>query len=275
MYTINSWMKYRHIIENLKYIQRIMSVVQGFSLSTFFGDIRSFIFGGIQVFPMAIGGALLILGLMTANYAVLFFLIAYLIIVPGMAYGLNLIVDSLTVHFEFMHNWFKVRQSDICGLVIPFRDTISVASPSELSTVFNTPWLSMTVFFLGYMMSNAIALHKIDSAKLPKGAPEELKTSTVEKIAKRKVQSTISIGLIILVAILLIGSRLKYSGCETIGGVIWTSIIYGWFGFGWYSMLAKIGQERLSDLFGIANRLLSPYAVSNEPVACFPVVGKN
>jgi len=41
-------------------------------------------------------------------------------------------------------------------------------------------------------------------------------------------------------------------------------------GYYWYSMLSGIGQDRLSDLFGIANRLLPPSAITNGPVACIP-----
>jgi hypothetical protein len=48
-------------------------------------------------------------------------------------------------------------------------------------------------------------------------------------------------------------------------------IIFGLLGVSWYKLLSMTGQDRLSDLFGIANRLLPPTAVANGPIACIPI----
>lgn len=230
----------------------------GFSISGLVDDMRNFFYDGIQTFPLAIGGALLILGLMTSNYAILFFLIGYLVLVPISAYGANLVVDTVVHRYNFTKKWFQANGSDLCNVFIPFGD-FSNKQSAVPGTAFNTVWLSMTVFFFSYMMTNAISLLT---------TKPELKEP--EKIAHRKMQAMISIVVITLAFVFIVFGRYK-SDCETIGGIIWTILMYGGFGVGWYSMLSSIGQNRLSDLFGIANRLLSPYAVTNEPVACFPI----
>jgi hypothetical protein len=35
--------------------------------------------------------------------------------------------------------------------------------------------------------------------------------------------------------------------------------------------MSACGKDMLSDLFGIANRLLSPTAIQNKPIACVPI----
>jgi hypothetical protein len=41
-------------------------------------------------------------------------------------------------------------------------------------------------------------------------------------------------------------------------------------GVSWYYALSSVGEDRLSDLFGIANRLLLPKVFRNGPIACLP-----
>jgi hypothetical protein len=53
--------------------------------------------------------------------------------------------------------------------------------------------------------------------------------------------------------------------------MIITTVTFVFLGNGWYKALSKVGEDRLSDLFGIANRLLPPSAINNAPIACIPV----
>jgi len=50
-----------------------------------------------------------------------------------------------------------------------------------------------------------------------------------------------------------------------------SSVIFILLGVGWYKLLSIRGDDRLADLFGIANRLLGINATKNEPMACVPV----
>ena len=234
------------------------------TISGLFNDVRNFIYAGFQSFPLAIGGTLLLFGLMTANYAMLFFLIGYLILVPSLSYSLNILIDYISSRYETSKDWFKIKETDLCSIVHPFGSGRSISRTPETISMFSNTWLAMAVFFLSYMLFNAIALNS-----LPQPA-NMADTSISDKVSHRKVQSMISIVMIVLFTAFLLYTRIRYSGCVTTGSAIWTVLIYGSLGFGWYKALSAIGQNRLSDLFGIANRLLSPDALKNEPVACIP-----
>jgi hypothetical protein len=67
----------------------------------------------------------------------------------------------------------------------------------------------------------------------------------------------------------VLGFRYK-TGCENGFGMAITTVAFGFGGYYWYDLLSQIGQDRLADLFGIANRLLAPGAIRNGPVACIP-----
>jgi hypothetical protein len=60
-------------------------------------------------------------------------------------------------------------------------------------------------------------------------------------------------------------------GCEKWIGALLTAAGFGTAGYYWYDLLSKVGQGRLSDIFGIANRLLAPSAIQNGPIACVPI----
>jgi hypothetical protein len=92
-----------------------------------------------------------------------------------------------------------------------------------------------------------------------------------KKILNRKSQALMSIISIIVFAVIVIYFRYS-SGCDSFFGIISTLALSGTAGFGWYYSLSQIGQDRLSDLFGIANRLLPPSMIQNKPIACLPVL---
>ena len=52
------------------------------SLKDIISDIRVFMYGGVLTLPLTIAGTLSILGLFTANYAILFCLVGFLILTP-------------------------------------------------------------------------------------------------------------------------------------------------------------------------------------------------
>jgi hypothetical protein len=221
------------------------------SFQTLFSDIRVFLYGGLQTFPLTIAGTFLILGLMTANYAMLFFLVGYLLLVPIASTIINLIIPKILPAL-----WFTVPKSDICNIRLPFPpETTSLPT-----TIVSSNWMAMTVFFLGYMLSNAISLYNLPSSvEDDKG-----------KVVTRTTQSMLSVISILMFSLFIIFMRTKLVKCETTPSIIITTILFGTLGWSWYRALAATGEDRLSDLFGVANRLLSPEATQNAPIACFP-----
>ena len=66
------------------------------SLKNIISDIRIFLNGGMNSLPMALAGTMLLIGLFTAHYAMLFFLIGFLIIVPFTSWGVNTLASLLS-----------------------------------------------------------------------------------------------------------------------------------------------------------------------------------
>jgi len=242
------------------------------SLKGVLSDIRTFMYGGVATLPVTIAGTMLILGLCTANYAMLFFLIGYLIGVPLIGFGLNFgLQNLLNINFfkgGVIYNKFKAKQGDQCGIVLDYSE-----NPKNDDVVITSIWMSMVTFFIGYLLTNAYQLYSRETEDSTirinqKPATDRDPTPDLnKKVTNRKTQAIIAIISIIVFALAVIGTRI-YGGCDRIAGTVLGGIIFGGLGVGWYILLSLTGHDRLSDLFGIANRLLPPSAIENKPIAC-------
>ena len=227
-------------------------------------DLRVFLYAGFQNLPLCVAGTFLLVGLFTANYAMLFFLAGFLLAVPVVHFGLDLLLRAV-----LPADWIMTT-SDVCRIVVPFANT----NASNASNASNTPhvasqWMSMMLFFVGYMIRNGVKL--LIREPEPTAGVELTETQVKEldrKASFRKAQALVSLLTLIVVAATLFIVRYR-TGCEsTLGGIV--SLGFGYAGYVWYDLLSAVGQDRLSDLFGVANRLLPPDAIVNGPVMCFP-----
>jgi hypothetical protein len=237
------------------------------SLRDIVSDIRVFLYGGILTLPLTIAGTLSVLGLFTANYAILFFLLGFLIITPLSASIINFILGSVFEGKSF--NPFRARTSDVCKLVIPYT-TLKNSVPSADSNVVSSSWVAMIAFFTGYIFTNALELYNRETQDSSINVTGTSASDINTMVTNRKTQAIIALISIVVFAVIVLGFR-YYTGCESIMGMILTVLIFVFSGNGWYKALSSVGQDRLSDLFGIANRLLPPSAINNAPIACVPV----
>jgi uncharacterized membrane protein len=231
------------------------------TLKNIVSDIRIFLYGGVLTLPLTIAGTLAVLGLFTANYAILFFLIGYLILVPLATLPLNWIGSNFDI--------FKTKTTDVCKLVIPFSSRNTPVGSVE-ENVMSSSWVAMIAFFLGYLFTNSLQLYKRKTEDTTITVKTESTSDLTTKASNRTSQAILAMISIIVFGLIVLGFRL-YTGCETKMGLILTSIIFSLTGVGWYQALSSVGQDRLSDIFGIANRLLPPSAISNAPIACIPI----
>jgi len=229
------------------------------SLISIGNDIRIFMYGGLVSLPLTIAGSMVLLGLFTGNYAMLFFLIGFLLLTPLVSYGINLLF--IIAAKRSGSKIFDAYMSDICKLNAEYIDSPPIVG-AELEPVVASSWVAMVSFFIGYLVTNAIKLHNYESI-------EESKESS--RITNRKSQAIIAIVAIIIFSAIALVYRYK-SGCESKAGMIPTSLLFGWAGYGWYKLQSCSGDDRLADLFGIANRLLQPEATNNGPIACVPIL---
>ena len=237
------------------------------SLKDILTDIKILFTNGLQLFPLSIASTMLFIGLFTANYAMLFFLVGFLIISPATAALINKLVDFICKAMN-LTSPFIVKDTNICRVAIPFT-TLANKTPSVPETVVISEWMGMTLFFFGYMIMNGFQFIYKDPSD----------GSDKSKIITRKTQA----GLSIAAGILLLGfiMYMRYnSGCESFmnEGINWLSriiiivvaVCFLGMGVGWYYALSSVGEDRLSDLFGMANRMLLPKALGDKPMACLP-----
>jgi hypothetical protein len=240
--------------------------MESFKLQDIISDIRVFLYGGIVTLPLTIAGTLSILGLFTANYAILFFLLGFLILTPLMASVLNFVLSAIFDGKSF--NPFKAKFGDLCNLVIPF-STLPLGTRGD-ETVISSSWVAMITFFIGYIFTNGLELYNRETPDTTLTITSTSASDLSKMVTNRKTQAIIAMISTIVFALIVLGFR-YYSGCESIWGLILTTFIFVFTGHGWYKALSNIGEDRLSDLFGIANRLLPPSAINNAPIACIPL----
>ena len=116
------------------------------TLQDVLSDIRVFLYSGIQNLPLSLAGTFLLLGMFTANYAMLFFLVGFLLATPIVHLFLDLLL-KLVVPASL-----QTKTGDVCQIVVPF------ASSSSDSYHFMSQWTAMISFFIGYMIRNAAKL---------------------------------------------------------------------------------------------------------------------
>ena len=239
------------------------------SLKDVLNNIKEFLYAGMAHLPLSIGSTMLILGLFTGNYAMLFFLVGFLIIAPFSAFLLNWLISIIPDDWygDKKINPFKVINYDICRVAVQFPTFNSANSKSEIHVI--SEWLAMTLFFFGYVLSNASSLFaKVSDEK-----------SDNSKVLKRKIQTMMSLASIGVLVLIILYYRMN-TRCEYISnGQLWPIILiiivgmlFTFLGHGWYGVLSSINESCFSDLFGIANRLIELDVAANDtrPVACIP-----
>ena len=227
------------------------------SLFNIFSDLRQHLVSGFRAFPTAFAGTVLFLGLFTGNYAMLFFLLGLLVITPFTNFLINLFVPA---------TWGSPNQSPICNLVL--KDGQLGSGPTA-PTQFITDWVAMASFIFAYLFTNAYALYGLP-VEYPANATSDDQAAYDEKAGLRKSRAVISMLMILAIAIVFLVLRLFVSKCEGYIGMFVGVLVFAHLGVGWFYALNSTGQGRLSDLFGIANRLLAPTALANQPFVCLP-----
>ena len=226
------------------------------SLRGIISDLHVFLYGGMRTLPITLAGTMVILGLFTANYAMMFFLVGFMIATPCLSAVLNVIVDAAASSFNI--DWFRTKTSDVCNVVIPYSTLDKPSKVVDVNTLCPTSY-AMICFFLGYMLTNAVELYKLP---IDSGAD-------ATKVSKRKSHAVLSIASIIVFTIIVIIFRMT-SNCESTAGLVIGAPLFGALGYGWYKMFSKSHEGRLADLFGISNRILPASATKVDgPVACF------
>lgn len=215
-------------------------------------DLHVFLYGGMRTLPLTLAGTMIIVGLFTANYAMMFCLVGLIIVTPILAWVMNMGADALGAMGIKL---FAVKSSDVCSLIIPY-STLQNPSKVEDISIFCTTSHAMVSFFIGYILTNAVRLY----ATPPPDQADPI------KVSNRKSHAVMAIASIVVFALIAIGFR-SYTGCEPTLGLILGTLLFGGLGVGWYYALGQPMEGRLADIFGIANRIIPSSATS---MACVP-----
>ena len=242
----------------------------GYNIFTIASDIKYFISSGFQTLPFTLAGTLLILGFYTANYAMLFFLIGYLVLVPSGAFLINLFGSFILSASPGLKesSWLFPASSANCNALTSHATVGASPSPLPEQTCILTYWMAMFSFFVGYMFTNAWSLYN-KPVTYPDKADAETKKAVNSKAMFRESQTMVGMVVMILIALVFITVRLILTQCDSIVGFV-LSLPFAGLGYWWYTQLSAVGEDRLSDLFGIANRLMTPSSLANGPYACVP-----
>jgi len=123
-------------------------------------------------------------------------------------------------------------------------------------------------------MTNAVKLYSVDKDnKIVDFTDKGVKSVNDSKVYNRKYRSFISIIMIAVLGVCIFSYRAFIMKCEMkdlTEKIIYygTIFLYLFIGFGYYSSISLIQNGKMSDIFGISNRLLSPDAIINEPIGC-------
>lgn len=115
---------------------------------------------------------------------------------------------------------------------------------SGLVNVTPSYWITHVVFFLSYLLANAVEVFKADASKA---------SGADWKVSNRRSKALAIIIVLSLAMLTLIVTRIAFTGAETPLGAL-LGCLLGAIGGGWYMLAKKIGA-RESDIFGIVQQM--------------------
>jgi hypothetical protein len=238
------------------------------NLFTIAADIRYFLLQGLETLPLTIGGTLLLIGHFIGSYAMLFFLTGYLGLIPAFTFLVNLLSDFFADSNKHIPGGGK--DTKVCNV-------IGINKTDRTDNIVSY-WMTMTAFFLGYIFTNAFSLYSMPAAQTPDPENPESGNQIDAGVALRSSQTITAMVLIVALGALVLYMRILYNQCDfSLDGSPYVLILSfiavalsTWGGVLWYQMLASVGDGRLADIFGIANRMMTPSALVNAPYACLP-----
>jgi hypothetical protein len=197
--------------------------------------------GAFMALPMMIIAFTFFIGFGLGNVGLILLFLGQITVVPAATYLLQLLSIS------------KLPNYDICNLVP------SSSGRGGLLNVGPSFWMAQFLFFIGYVLQNAHTLY-VQVADV--AAPEA-------KVQNRKEQALTAMIVTIVIAFIVVGLRLKFTGCETVVGTAVAAAIMIPIGVGWYMFAAACGV-RNADVFGISSKILSVGATEPPPQVCVP-----
>jgi hypothetical protein len=264
------------------------------NLFTVASDIRYFLLTGLKTLPLTIGGVMLLVGMLTANYGMLFFVSGMFVLAPLAAFLFNFLMSALfdpqglvaavlgsagsgmEITPSMRAVLFSAKDKNVCNVAGKWDGVNADRTSLDLSVSY---WITMTFFFVGYMLMNAVLIYieptnyPVDTDAQGNSDPDAIGKADAGRTARR-TQAAIAIIALCILTIIILFIRLLMKGiagsCDGPVSFLIGLLGGGALGGAWYYALSRVGNQRLSDVFGIANRLMIPMALVDKPYACLP-----
>ena len=160
------------------------------------------------------------------------------------------LLTTIELPFFFLKDLFlnndPVVLSDICSLFPGMREN-SPRVPSY--------YMSHIAFFFGFLFTNAYVVYNLPV--------DNTISSNINNRKFRALMTMIILGILYFIIATL---RFTLTGCESLLGIVFTSVLFGLLGNGWYKFAEMCGA-RNADILGIASSFVSPSA-SSAPLVC-------
>jgi hypothetical protein len=188
------------------------------------------------------------LALALGNLSLFILFLGHSILLPVAVYISQFLFDKISTTPESKALYF--RESGQATSLIELPDN---GEPVNVAPSF---WLAHVLFFLGYILANAVSIMMIpDDPKL---------NSNLTK--NRKFRAGVIIGTTIMFS--LIVALLRYrTNSETLRGIVIAFVGGGFLGYGWYQF-ADICGARAADIFGVALQMMPASATDEKPMTC-------
>jgi hypothetical protein len=200
--------------------------------------------------PLIIISITFFLGLGLGNAGLLFLSAGHMFIVPAVVLILHFITGLIPSHVLSVN----VPYSDI-GQLVP---SVPISAFTTEINVWPSYWMAHFTFFCSYILFNAYEVYKLP----PVSDSEDYLT----KVQARSSRAIVIIIFAIAIFLALAFIRLKYTNTEHIFGVLFTTVIFGAFGYAWLLASSSLGI-RIMDVFGVAQQMLLVHDPS-KPTTC-------
>ena len=187
--------------------------------------------------PLIIISIVFFLGIGLGNAGLLFLSLGHIISVPAVV---------LVCHFitGFIPNRFvDVPYSDI-GQLVP---SVPVSAFTTETNVYPSYWMAHFTFFCSYILFNAVEVYDLP--------PISDLDDYLAKVQARTSRAMVIMIFTIAIFFALTFIRLRYTHTEHIFGVLFSTVVFGAFGYGWLKASSALGI-RTMDIFGVAQQML-------------------
>jgi hypothetical protein len=199
--------------------------------------------------PLMIVAFILFMGLGLGSVALIVLFLGQAIVAPLAIFGLQSVAELFA----------KGDYSK--GFHVPMTD-VSMIVPSEVSiqshaNVFPSWWVGHVLFFLGFLLSNAVSVYTMES---------DVKAS--EWAVQNRTARAVSIIVVVVIAMLgLPLARKALTNAETWMGIFLGGSVLGVLGYLWY-WFAEFCGARQADVFGIVQQILPPSSQQEAAMTC-------